>query len=38
MSLKHSAASRLLAVCAIATLSLTAVALAQPTDREAARP
>ena len=33
MSLKHNAASRLLAACALATLSLTAVAQAQPTDR-----
>ena len=33
MSLKHNAASRLLAVCALATLSLTAIAEAQPTDR-----
>jgi hypothetical protein len=33
MSLNHNAASRLFAVCALATLSLTAVAQAQPTDR-----
>jgi hypothetical protein len=33
MSLKHNAASRLLAVCALATVSLTAVVQAQPTDR-----
>ena len=33
MSLKHNAASRPLAVCALAILSLTAVAQAQPTDR-----
>jgi hypothetical protein len=33
MSLKLNPASRLLAVCALATLSLTAVAQAQPTDR-----
>ena len=33
MSLKHNAASRLFAVCALATLSLTAVAQGQPTDR-----
>ena len=33
MSLKHNVASRLLAVCALATLSLMAVAQAQPTDR-----
>ena len=33
MSLKHNVASRLLAACALATLSLTAVAQAQPTDR-----
>ena len=33
MSLKHNAASRLLTVCALATLSLTAIAQAQPTDR-----
>ncbi|KQW21848.1 hypothetical protein ASC80_00025 [Afipia sp. Root123D2] len=33
MSLKHNSASRLFAVCALATLSLTAVAQAQPTDR-----
>jgi len=30
MSLKHNAASRLLAVCALATLSLATVAVAQP--------
>ena len=33
MSLKNNAASRLLAVCALATLSLMTVAQAQPTDR-----
>jgi len=33
MSLKHNSASRPLAVCALAILSLTAVAQAQPTDR-----
>lgn len=33
MSSKHYAASQLLAVCAIVTLSLAAVAHAQPTDR-----
>lgn len=33
MSLKHNAASRLLAVCALATVGLTAVAQAQSTDR-----
>jgi hypothetical protein len=33
MSLKHNAASRLFAVCTLATLSLTAVAQAQPSDR-----
>jgi hypothetical protein len=33
MSLKYNATSRLLAVCVLATLSLTAVAQAQPTDR-----
>ena len=33
MSSKHNAASRLLAVCTLAILSLTAVAQAQPTDR-----
>lgn len=34
MSLKHSAASWLLSVCALAILSLTGVAQAQPTDRD----
>lgn len=33
MSLNHNATSRLFAVCALATLSLMAVAQAQPTDR-----
>ena len=33
MSSKHNVASRLLAVCALAILSLTAVAQAQPTER-----
>jgi LTXXQ motif family protein len=33
MSLNYSAALRLFAVCALATLSLTAIAQAQPTDR-----
>ena len=33
MSIKHNAASRLLAVCALAILSFTAVVQAQPTDR-----
>ena len=34
MSLKHKTASQLFAVCALAILSLTAVAQAQPTDRD----
>jgi len=33
MSFKHNVAFRLLAVCALTTLSLTAIAHAQPNDR-----
>jgi hypothetical protein len=36
MSLKHNAASPLLAICALAILSFTALAQAPPTDRGAA--